>query len=168
MSLIVWISIVMGLAILAAIFAIESKNLMIAVISLIVMNFAIWIILLMFEATLLAWIQLIVYGGGLTALFVVVVSLTENQKDETFDLTRTTIALAVVAIIVSLLIWVVASHGDITIVGDRDPLTKFPASIWENRVTDIILQAVLFLATSIAIGVLFLQHKKKHKEVTKS
>lgn len=166
MSLIVWISIVMGLAILAAIFAIESKNLMIAVISLIVMNFAIWIILLMFEATLLAWIQLIVYGGGLTALFVVVVSLTENQKDETFDWKRTAIALAVVAIIVSLLIWVVASYGDITIVGD--PLTQFPDSIWENRVTDIILQAVLFLATSIAIGVLFLQHKKKHKEVTKS
>ena len=166
MSLIVWISIVMVLAILAAVFAIESKNLMIAVISLIVMNFAIWIILLMFEATLLAWIQLIVYGGGFTALFVVVVSLTENQKDETFDWKRTAIALAVVAIIVSLLIWVVASYGDITIVGD--PLTQFPDSIWENRVTDIILQAVLFLATSIAIGVLFLQHKRKHKEVTKS
>jgi len=166
MSLIVWISIVMALAILAAVFAVESKNLMIAVISLIVMNFAIWIILLMFGATLLAWIQLIVYGGGLTALFVVVVSLTENQKDETFDWMRTTIALAVVAIIVSLLIWVVASNGDINIVGD--PSTQFPASIWENRVTDIILQAVLFLATSIAIGVLFLQHKKKHKEVTKS
>lgn len=166
MNYIVWISIVMVLAILAAVFAIESKNLMIAVISLIVMNFAIWIILLIFEATLLAWIQLIVYGGGFTALFVVVVSLTENQKDETFDWTRTAIALSVVAIIVSLLIWVVASHGDITIVGD--PLTQFPASIWENRVTDIILQAVLFLATSIAIGVLFLQHKRKHKEVTKS
>ena len=166
MSLIVWISIVMALAILAAVFAIESKNLMIAVISLIVMNFAIWIILLIFEATLLAWIQLIVYGGGLTALFVVVVSLTENQKDETFDWTRTTIALAVVAIIVSLLIWVVVDYGNIPIVGD--PSTQFPASIWENRVTDIILQAVLFLATSIAIGVLFLQHKKKHKEVTKS
>lgn len=165
MSLTVWISIVMGLAIIAAIFAIESKNLMMAVISLIVMNLAIWIILLMFEATLLAWIQLIVYGGGLTALFVVVVSLTENQKDETFDWTRTTIALAVVAIIVALLIWVVASNGDITIVGVP---SQFPASIWENRVTDIILQAVLFLATSIAIGVLFLQHKKKHKEVTKS
>ena len=166
MSLIVWISIVMALAILAAVFAIESKNLMIAVISLIVMNFAIWIILLIFEATLLAWIQLIVYGGGLTALFVVVVSLTENQKDETFDWTRTTIALAVVAIIVSLLIWVVVDYGNSPIVGD--PSTQFPASIWENRVTDIILQAVLFLATSIAIGVLFLQHKKKHKEVTKS
>jgi len=166
MSLIVWISIVMGLAILAAIFAIESKNLMIAVISLIVMNFAIWIILLMFEATLLAWIQLIVYGGGLTALFVVVVSLTENQKDETFDWARTTIALAVVAIIVSLLIWVVASYGDI-IIDVKDSL-EFPESIWRNRVTDIILQAVLFLATSIAIGVLFLQHKRKHKEVTKS
>ncbi|MCK4844321.1 MAG: NADH-quinone oxidoreductase subunit J [Candidatus Heimdallarchaeota archaeon] len=167
MSLTVWISIVMVLAILAAVFAIESKNLMIAVISLIVMNFAIWIILLIFEATLLAWIQLIVYGGGLTALFVVVVSLTENQKDETFDWKRTTIALAVVAIIVALLIWVVASHndGNITIVGVP---SQFPASIWENRVTDIILQAVLFLATSIAIGVLFLQHKKKHKEVTKS
>lgn len=166
MSLIVWISIVMALAILAAVFAIESKNLMIAVISLIVMNFAIWIILLIFEATLLAWIQLIVYGGGLTALFVVVVSLTENQKDETFDWTRTTIALAVVAIIVSLLIWAVVDHGKLDIIGD--PSTQFPASIWENRVTDIILQAVLFLATSIAIGVLFLQHKKKHKEVTKS
>jgi len=167
MSLIVWISIVMGLAILAAIFAIESKNLMMAVISLIMMNLAIWIILLLFEATLLAWIQLIVYGGGLTALFVVVVSLTENQKDETFDWTRTTIALAVVAIIVSLLIWAVADYGNIPIVGEP-PSTQFPASIWENRVTDIILQAVLFLATSIAIGVLFLQHKKKHKEVTKS
>ncbi|MBA7501001.1 hypothetical protein ES705_25757 [subsurface metagenome] len=166
MSLIVWISIVMALAILAAVFAVESKNLMIAVISLIVMNFAIWIILLMFGATLLAWIQLIVYGGGLTALFVVVVSLTENQKDETFDWTRTTIALAVVAIIVSLLIWVVASYGDI-ILDVKDSL-EFPESIWRNRVTDIILQAVLFLATSIAIGVLFLQHKRKHKEVTKS
>lgn len=166
MSYIVWINIVMVLAILAAVFAIESKNLMIAVISLIVMNFAIWIILLIFEATLLAWIQLIVYGGGLTALFVVVVSLTENQKDETFDWTRTTIALAVVAIIVSLLIWVVASYGDI-IIDVKDSL-EFPESIWRNRVTDIILQAVLFLATSIAIGVLFLQHKRKHKEVTKS
>ena len=92
------IYILMIAAIVAAIFALEYKNLMVSVISLIAMNLFIWGVLLIFDAILLAWVQLIVYGGGLTALFIVVVALTERQLDETFDWRRTVIALSAIAI----------------------------------------------------------------------
>jgi len=107
------IYILMIAAIVAAIFALEYKNLMVSVISLIAMNLFIWGVLLIFDAILLAWVQLIVYGGGLTALFIVVVALTERQLDETFDWRRTVIALSSIAIIVGVLIWAVISY-DIT------------------------------------------------------
>lgn len=161
--------ILMILAIIAAIFALEWKNLIVSVISLIAMNFFIWAVLLIYQALLIAWIQLIVYGGGLTALFIVVVALTEKQKDESFDLIRSIIALVAVAIIVGLLIWAVVAYGDFTIIGDFSTPVEFFSELWENRTTDVILQGVIFFVTSVAIGTLFLQHnKKKAKEEIKA
>ena len=48
--------ILMILAIIAAIFALEWKNLIVSVISLIAMNFFIWAVLLIYQALLIAWI----------------------------------------------------------------------------------------------------------------
>ena len=43
------------------------------------------------------------------------------------------------------------------------------SNMWEERTPDIILQGIIFFTTSVAIGVLFLQHKKKKvKEETKA
>ncbi len=80
MSVLVGVYILMILAIISAIFALEFKNFMLSVVGLILMNLFIWGTLLLFNAVLLAWIQLIVYGGGFTALFLVVVALTEKQE----------------------------------------------------------------------------------------
>jgi len=161
------IYILMIAAIVAAIFALEYKNLMVSVISLIAMNLFIWGVLLIFDAILLAWVQLIVYGGGLTALFIVVVALTERQLDETFDWRRTVIALSAIAIIVGVLIWAVIAY-DITSITATWSEGIF-SNMWEERTPDIILQGIIFFTTSVAIGVLFLQHKKKKvKEETKA
>lgn len=161
------IYILMIAAIIAAIFALEYKNLMVSVISLIAMNLFIWGVLLIFDAILLAWVQLIVYGGGLTALFIVVVALTERQLDETFDWRRTVIALSTIAIIVGVLIWAVIAY-DITSITATWSEGIF-SNMWEERTPDIILQGIIFFTTSVAIGVLFLQHKKKKvKEETKA
>jgi len=163
------IYILMILAIVAAIFALESKNLMVSVISLIAMNFFVWGVLLTYGALIIAWIQLIVYGGGFTALFIVVVALTEKQKDETFDLTRTILALVAVIVIVGLLIFAVTQSGITTIVGDVSEPSEIFTLLWEQRTTDVILQGILFFVASVAIGTLFLQHnRKKIKEETKA
>ena len=165
----VGIYILMIAAIVAAIFALEYKNLMVSVISLIAMNLFIWGMLLIFDAILLAWIQLIVYGGGLTALFIVVVALTEKQTDDTFDWRRTTIALAAVGIIVGLLIWAIIAYDITSITATMTNLSDILNNMWEERTPDIILQGIIFFTTSVAIGVLFLQHKKKKvKEETKA
>ncbi|MCE7742298.1 MAG: hypothetical protein GOP50_07535 [Candidatus Heimdallarchaeota archaeon] len=159
------IYIFMILAILAAIFAIESRRLMFAVIGLILMNLCVWILFLVLNAILLAWIQLIVYGGGFTALFVVVVALTEKQKDELFDWKRSAIALAIIAVIMGFAIWAVVSSealfdpaGSLLFAFDLEDSLN---ALWNARTMDIILQGVVFFATSIAIGTLFISHKKK-------
>jgi NADH:ubiquinone oxidoreductase subunit 6 (subunit J) len=163
-GLTIGIYILMIAAILAAIFAIEYKHLMVSVISLIAMNLAIWGVLLLFEATLLAWIQVIVYGGGLTALFIAVVALTEKQKDETFSWKRTVIAFVAVAIIVGILIWAIIQYDITSITGS---ITGF-GDLWGERATDVILQGIIFFAVSVGIGALFFhQKKKKIKEETK-
>ena len=163
------IYIFMILAILAAIFAIECRRLIFAIIGLIVMNLCIWILFLVHNAILLACIKLIVYGGGFTALFVVVVALTEKQKDELFEWKRSVIALAIIAVIMGFSIWAVVSSAglfdptepifwadvyDFTLVDNLNAL-------WNTRTMDLILQGVVFFATSIAIGTLFISHKKK-------
>ncbi len=163
------IYILMILAIVAAIFALESKNLMVSVISLIAMNFFVWAVLLTYGALIIAWIQLIVYGGCFTALFIVVVALTEKQKDESFDLLRTILALVSVAVIVGLLIFVITQSGITNIVGDVSDPSEIFTILWRDRTTDVILQGVLFFVTSVAIGTLFLQHnRKKTKEEIKA
>jgi NADH:ubiquinone oxidoreductase subunit 6 (subunit J) len=152
----------MTLAILAAIFAIECRRLMFSIIGLIAMNAFIWIMLLYMKATLLAWIQLVVYGGGFTALFVVVVALTEKQKDESFDWKRSVIALSIIAVIMGFAITAIILTDGFTPTGTKifqDSVTL----LWENRVMDLILQAVVFFAASIAIGALFVSHEKKKK-----
>ena len=162
----VGVYILMILGVLAAIFALECKRLIFSVIGLIVMNLGIWGTLLIYDAVLIAWIQLIVYGGGLTALFIVVVALTENQKDEAFDWKRSIVALVAVAVVVALLIVAVVLTGNFTISGI--PASSL-ATLWTERTTDVLLQAILFFVTSIAIGALFLQHKMKQvKEETKA
>ncbi len=162
------IYIFMILAILAAIFAIESRRLMFSIIGLIAMNLCIWILFLVHNAILLAWIQLIVYGGGFTALFVVVVALTEKQKDELFEWKRSVIALVIIAIIMGFSIWAVVGSETLF-----EPTSLFWAALydfnlvdnlnalWNTRTMDLILQGVVFFATSIAIGTLFISHKKK-------
>lgn len=166
------IYVLMVLGILAAIFALECKRLIFSVISLIVLNLFIWILLLLLEAYLLAWIQLIVYGGGLTALFVVVVALTERQRDETFDWKRSIIAFSAIAIIVGFSIWAVVIFGNSAAVlpsqfTSIDIIASLKA-LWSERLVDLILQAIVFFVTSIGIGVLFLQYKKKTKEAVKA
>lgn len=163
------IFILMILAILASIIALEYKNLMVSIISLIIVNLCIWIVFLLFNAILLAWIQLIVYGGGLTALFVVVVSLTEKQTDETFDWKRTVIAAVIVAVIVAVLIWAIMAYGDVIITGVVGEPVEVVSKLWGPRTTDVILQGIIFFTASVAIGTMFLQHKrKKHKEDVKA
>ena len=151
-------------AILAAIFAIECRRLIFSVVGLIAMNLFIWIILLTLNAILLAWIQLIVYGGGFTALFVVVVALTEKQRDESFDWKRSVIALAVIAVIMALSIWAVTSSDGLYLLltePGTSTITESLEALWSERTMDLILQAIVFFATSIAIGTLFISHKKK-------
>jgi len=151
----------MVLAILAAIFAIECRRLIFSVVGLIAMNLFVWIILLTIKALLLAWIQLIVYGGGFTALFVVVVALTENQRDESFDWKRSVIALVIIAVIMALSIWaVVSSEGLYDVPTGVSSIAISLELLWSERIMDLVLQAVVFFATSIAIGTLFLSHKK--------
>ena len=151
----------MILGILAAIFAIECRRLMFSVIGLIAMNLFVWIILLTLNAILLAWIQLIVYGGGFTALFIVVVALTEKQRDEEFDWKRSLIALAIIVVIMAFSIWAVVSSEGIYTPGGTSTITDSLIALWSDRTMDLILQAVVFFATSIAIGTLFISHKKK-------
>lgn len=166
MSLVI-IYIFMILAILAAIFALEFRRLMFSIIGLIAMNLFLWVLLLTLNAIFLAWIQLIVYGGGFTALFVVVVALTEKQRDESFDWKRSVIALAIVAILMGIAIWgVIAS--DLSITFGTSTIGESLRALWTERLTDLILQAVVFFATSIGIGSLFIHQKKKHKEETKA
>ncbi len=163
-DLTIMIYVLMIIAIIAAIFAIEYKNLMLSVVSLVVMNLAIWGVLLLFEVTLFAWIQVIVFGGGLTSLFITVVALTERHKDETFSWKRTVIAFVAVAIIVGIFIWVIIQYDITSITGT---IIGF-GDLWDERATDIILQGIIFFATTVGIGVLFFhQKKKKLKEKTK-
>ncbi|MHA2307912.1 MAG: NADH-quinone oxidoreductase subunit J [Candidatus Heimdallarchaeaceae archaeon] len=151
----------MILAILAAIFAIECRRLMFSVIGLIAMNLFVWIMLLTLNALLLAWIQLIVYGGGFTALFVVVVALTEKQRDEAFDWKRSIIALVIIAVIMAVSIWAVISSEALYTESGTSTIADSLTLLWSERTMDLILQAVVFFATSIAIGTLFISHKKK-------
>lgn len=162
--------ILMILAILAAIFALECKRLIVSVLSLIVMNFFIWGVLLSYGALLIAWIQLIVYGGGFTAMFIVVVALTEKQRDETsFDLVRTILALVAVLVIVAGLIVAVTQAGILSITADVSSTSEIFTLLWEERTTDVILQGIIFFVASVAIGTLFLQHnRKKVKEEMKA
>ncbi|MCK5304216.1 MAG: NADH-quinone oxidoreductase subunit J [Candidatus Heimdallarchaeota archaeon] len=163
------IYILMILAIVTAIFALESKSLIVSVISLIVMNFLVWVVLLTYGALIIAWIQLIVYGGGFTALFIVVVALTEKQRDETFELWKTILAVIAVVVIVGLLIFAVTQSGITNIVGDVSDPSEIFTILWRDRTTDVILQGVIFFVTSVAIGTLFLQHnRKKTKEEIKA
>ena len=161
------IYIFMILAILAAIFALECRRLMFSIIGLIAMNLFLWVLLLALNAMFLAWIQLIVYGGGFTALFVVVVALTEKQRDESFDWKRSVIALVIVAILMGIAIWAVIA-SDLSITPGISTTGDSLRALWTERLTDLILQAVVFFATSIGIGSLFIHHKKKHKEETKA
>lgn len=160
------IYIFMILAILAAVFAIECRRLMFSIIGLIAMNAFIWVMLLSLNAILLAWIQLVVYGGGFTALFVVVVALTEKQRDESFDWKRSVIALSIIAVIMGFSIWAVVSSTGYAPLGTFTVVESIE-KLWSERIMDIILQGVVFFATSIAIGALFISHKKKNvkKEV---
>ena len=159
---VVWIVILMSLAIISAIFALEVKNLMLSTIGLILMNVFVWIIFLIFNADFLAWIQLIVYGGGLTALFLVVVTLTENQIDETFDWVRTVVAVVVVGVIIGILIGIFAIYGDSILFVNVPPSESGNIyDIWTKRPTGLIIQASLFFTTAMAIGAMFLQQKKK-------
>ena len=156
------IYIFMILGILAAIFAIECRRLIFSIIGLIVMNACIWILFLALNVVLLAWIQLIVYGGGFTALFVVVVALTEKQRDEEFDWIRSVIALVIIAVIMAFAIWaVVSSEALFGTSGLTFELVDNLDAFWSERTMDIILQGIVFFATSIAIGTLFISHKKK-------
>lgn len=161
------IYIFMILAILAAIFALEFRRLMFSIIGLIAMNLFLWVLLLALNAMFLAWIQLIVYGGGFTALFVVVVALTEKQRDESFDWKRSVIALVIVAILMGIAIWAVMASG-LSITFGTSTTGESLRALWTERLTDLILQAVVFFATSIGIGSLFIHQKKKHKEETKA
>jgi hypothetical protein len=107
---------------------------------------------------------LIVYGGGFTALFVVVVALTEKQRDESFDWKRSVIALAIIAVIMALSIWAVTSSEGLYLLvttPGTSTITESLEALWSERTMDLILQAVVFFATSIAIGTLFISHKKK-------
>jgi NADH:ubiquinone oxidoreductase subunit 6 (subunit J) len=159
------IYIFMILGILAAIFAIECRRLMFSIIGLIVMNACIWILFLALDVVLLAWIQLIVYGGGFTALFVVVVALTEKQRDEQFDWIRSVIALVIIAVIMAFAIWAVIDSASLFGTdGLTFELVDNIEAFWSERVMDIILQGVVFFATSLAIGTLFISHKKKKEK----
>ena len=157
----------MILAILTAIFALESRRLMLSILGLIAMNLFLWILLLSLNAVFIAWIQLIVFGGGFTALFVVVVALTEKQRDESFDWKRSVIALVTIAILVGLAIWAVTISG-LDISFGTSTTGESLSALWTERLTDLILQAVVFFATTIGVGSLFIQYKKKHKEEAKS
>jgi len=163
-ALTIGIYILMIAAIMTAIFAIEYKHLMISIVCLVVMNLTIWGVLLLFEATLLAWIQVIVYGGGLTSLFITAVALTEKHIDDTFSWKRTVIAFVAIAIIVGILIWAIIQYDITSITGT---ITGF-GDLWDERATDVILQGIIFFVTTVGIGALFFhQKKKKLKEETK-
>jgi len=153
----------MSLAIIAAILALESKNLMMSVMSLIAMNVFVWGIFLFFHADLVAWIQLIVYGGGLTALFLVVVVLTEKQTDEIFDWKKTIFAALFAGLIVGVLVGVFITLDEtiLTFNGTVSTTSDIINGLWINRPTDLIIQALLFFATAIAIGALFTKQKEK-------
>ena len=162
-GLTIGIYILMIAAIMVAIFAIEYNHLVLSIVSLAVMNLTIWGVLLLLEATLLAWIQVIVYGGGLTSLFITVVALTEKHKDETYSWKRTVIAYVAVAIIVGILIWAIIQYDITSITGT---ITGF-GDLWGERATDVILQGIIFFASTVGISALFFhQKKKKLKEET--
>ena len=154
----------MILAIIAAIFALEFNRLLFSVIGLIVMNLLVWIVLLSLNALLVAWIQLIVYGGGFTALFVVVMALTEKQRDESFDWKRTTIGAVTIAIVIGLSIWAIVSSEGLFTESGTNTIIDSLGYLWTERLMDFILQAVVFFVTSVGIGVMFLQYKKKKSE----
>jgi len=166
-STFVGIIILMSLALLSALFSIELKNLILSLISLILMNFFVWGAFLIFKAQLVAWVQLIIYGGGFTALFLVVVALTEKQTDDYFDWKRTIIGAGLVAALVGVTIWILAYvnlfHGPTFETIDGGFIASYLTELWTNRATDVVLQALIFLATGIAISMLFLQHKKSKK-----
>ncbi|MHA1866954.1 MAG: NADH-quinone oxidoreductase subunit J family protein [Candidatus Heimdallarchaeaceae archaeon] len=171
MSLVVPIVIFMSLAIISAIVALETKHLMISIISLIFMNIFVWAVFMFFHADLLAWIQLIVYGGGLTALFLVVVVLTEKQTDEMFDWKKTTFAALFSGLTVGILIGVFLAFDEtkLTFTGSVTSPAGAMSEMWVNRPTDLIIQALLFFATAVAIGALFVKNKTdSRKEEIKS
>ncbi len=161
MALTVGIIILMTLAVISAILALESKNFMLSIISILSTNVYVWGVFMLFNAHLVAWLQLIIYGGGLTALFLVVIILTESQKDESFDLKRTIIGGIIALGFTIFAIIIVTSISINTTAFGSFTNAQLVTELWKNRSTDIILQALLFFATSVAISVLFLQYKKK-------
>lgn len=158
--------VLMSLAILCGLTAIELKNILLSIVSLILMNLFIWITFLVMQAGFIAWFQVICYGGGLAALFLVVVTLTENQSDESFDWKRTVMGGSVASIFTLILVFFLSyvepfvfdSANTIDIGENSDIITNY---MWTIRSTDLLLQALLFFATTLAISALFFQHKQK-------
>ncbi len=172
MALIIAIVILMSLTVLAAIFAIESKNIMVSIVSLLIMNIFVWGMLLFFHADIIAWIQLLIYGTGLTALFVVTTSLTEDQRDNLFDWKRSLIAFILAAGLTGILIAMFVIHGDamLNFHGSVSSLSAVAYELWAARPTDVIIQSLLFFTTAVSIGALFTKQKqrKPSKEEIKS
>lgn len=166
-SVFISIIVLMSLTLLSAILALELRRLMLSVLSLILMNIFIWGVFLIFKATLVAWLQLIIYGGGLTALFLVVVALTEKQIDEQLDWKRSLIAAIIVIPLVAVAAWIVSNFtidtGSFESISNGF-ISNYLTTMWTDRLTDLLLQVLVFLATSIAITTLFLEHKKTKKK----
>ncbi|MHA1686415.1 MAG: NADH-quinone oxidoreductase subunit J [Candidatus Heimdallarchaeaceae archaeon] len=160
------IVVIMSLALLSALLALELKNLFLSVLNLILMNLFVWGVFLIFKATLVAWLQLIIYGGGLTALFLVVVSLTEKQVDEQLDWKRSIVGASITIPLIGVATWLV-SYFDIDTTNFANLndhfISNYLTTMWSSRLTDVLLQVLVFFATAIAITVLFLEHKKSKK-----
>ncbi|MCG3221003.1 MAG: hypothetical protein H7641_06445, partial [Candidatus Heimdallarchaeota archaeon] len=58
-------------------------------------------------------------------------------------------------------IWAVVSSEGLYTPSGTSTIADSLVSLWSERTIDLILQAVVFFATSIAIGTLFISHKKK-------
>ena len=160
------IVVIMSLALLSALLSLELRNMFLSVLSLILMNLFIWGVFLIFKASLVAWLQLIIYGGGLTALFLVVVSLTEKQIDEQLDWKRSLVGASITIPLIGVASWFISYFNIDTksfVELNDNFISNYLSTMWSSRLTDVLLQVLVFLATAIAITVLFLEHKKSRK-----